>query len=64
MLALPASHTCLGPFCRTFSLGNDAGHTSAERLLAGSVSLGLGIGRRSLQVAASRFIVLGASFGR
>ena len=64
MLALPASHACLGSFCWAFSLGDYTCHTSAERLLAASVSFGLWVWCRSLEVAASRLIVLGASLGR
>ena len=37
-------------------------HPGAEALLAGSVSLGLRIGRRSFEVAASFLVVLGATF--
>lgn len=38
-------------------------HTSAEAFLASSVSLGLGIWSRSLEVASGFLVVLGPAFG-
>lgn len=63
MLALPPPHAGFGSLSRAFSFGHDSSHAGTERLLAPFVGLGLGIGRRWLELAASSRVVFGATFG-